>query len=203
MLHIVCAPIRTKPLDYKKALIAHFCNIEGISLLAIYLSITWLAKWMPNSYYSWNGGIKWYHVVAQLLLQDFLQYIFHRLEHSFVILYQNFHSHHHQFKIPKLFDAFSGSLGDTIIMILIPLWIVSRIVHTNLWSYIAFGTIYSSWLFIIHCEYDFVWDGIFQTFGFGTPRDHRDHHKYLKCNYGHLFMYWDYMFDTVRKISKN
>jgi sterol desaturase/sphingolipid hydroxylase (fatty acid hydroxylase superfamily) len=49
------------------------------------------------------------------------------LEHSFVILYQNFHTHHHRYKVPKLFDAFSGSLGDTISMILIPLWITSRI----------------------------------------------------------------------------
>jgi sterol desaturase/sphingolipid hydroxylase (fatty acid hydroxylase superfamily) len=125
------------------------------------------------------------------------------LEHSFVILYQNFHIQHHRYKVPKLFDAFSGSLGDTIIMILIPLWITSRIVHTNLWSYIAFGAIYSSWLLIIHCEYDFPWDGPCRKFGFGTPREHRAHHKYLKYNYGHLFMFWDYLFGTMHKISKN
>lgn len=202
LFHILLSSPK-KTYSYKKALIAHFSNVEGILLLAIYLSITWLAEWMPCSYYCWNGGIKWHHVLVQLLLQDFLQYIFHRLEHSFVILYQNFHIQHHRYKVPKLFDAFSGSLGDTIIMILIPMWSTSRIVHTNLWSYIAFGAIYSSWLLIIHCEYDFPWDGPCRKFGFGTPREHRAHHKHLKYNYGHLFMFWDYLFGTMHEISKN
>ena len=188
--------VKRKDANLKKELVNHFSAIEGLVLIGGYLSITYLWNLMPNSYYCWEGNIKWNHVLFQLIVQDFFQYIFHRFEHYFSIIYKYCHQQHHQYKFPKLLDAFKGSILDTLTMILIPLWITSRIVHTNVWSYMVFGTIYSSWLMLIHCELDNPWDPLFQKIGFGTALDHRNHHKYFKCNYGHLFMFWDYMFGT-------
>lgn len=188
--------IKKKDASLKRELLTHFSSIEGLLLIGVYLSITYLWNLMPNSYYCWEGNIKWNDVLFQLIVQDLFQYIFHRIEHYFFIIYKYCHQQHHQYKFPKLLDAFKGSILDTITMILIPLWITSRIVHTNVWSYMVFGTIYSSWLMLIHCELDNPWDPLFQKIGFGTALDHRNHHKYFKCNYGHLFTYWDYMFGT-------
>ena len=59
----------------------HLAQPEGFIMLGGYLIGTWMAGLMPTSYYSFNGGINVKHVVMQLLLQDFIQYIMHRLEH--------------------------------------------------------------------------------------------------------------------------
>jgi lathosterol oxidase len=182
--------------SFYDALLKHVCNVEGLFLLGFYLSVTYLGGGMPASYYSWKGGIQWSLVTYQLLIQDFLQYCTHRCQHLFTRLYQNFHQQHHRYRYPKLLDAFSGSIGDTLLMVIVPLWITSRIVHANVWSYMVFGTIYSSWLMLIHCEYHHPWDFLFQKIGFGTAQDHHRHHQFLKCNYGHLFMYWDWMLGT-------
>lgn len=37
---------------------------------------------MPASYYSFEGGIIWWQVATQLLVQDFVQYVMHRVEHA-------------------------------------------------------------------------------------------------------------------------
>jgi hypothetical protein len=123
-------------------------------------------------------------------------------------VYKVCHKPHHRFLNPVLFEAFNGSIADTVFMILIPLVCtaqvlstklsllicadpvhalrgavipfvntihhdqsnhakitfmtcmgpstivltasVSQLVHCNVWSYMAFGTIYSSWLTLIH-----------------------------------------------------
>ena len=190
-------PDKLQPYCFQTALKKHVSNIEGLFLLGVYLSVTYLMNWMSLSYYSFKGGIIWKDVWFQLLLQDFLQYIVHRLEHKFSFLYKHMHKQHHQYKSPKLFDAFSGSIYDTLLMIIIPLFMVSRIIHTNVWSYAAFGTIYSSWLMLIHSEYRHPWDPLFEKIGFGTSSNHFQHHQRLKVNFGHLFMYWDLLGGTL------
>lgn len=97
-----------------------------------------------------------------------------------------------------MFDAFDGSLGDTMIMILIPLWATSRIIQCNARTYMAFGSVYANWLCLIHSEYYHPWDSLFQRIGLGTPADHHVHHRLLNKNYGHLFMYNDWLFGTYR-----
>jgi sterol desaturase/sphingolipid hydroxylase (fatty acid hydroxylase superfamily) len=182
-----------------ETILKHFAELEGIVLLAAYLSTTWYIGWMPLSYYYFSGGISWIDVLSQLLVQDFLQYIMHRFEHHCSTIYKYIHKPHHRFTNPILFDAFQGSCGDTIFMILIPLFITSRIVHTNGLSYMTFGTIYANWLTLIHSEYIHSWDTIFSQIGFGTPMNHHIHHKLYKYNYGHLFTYWDHLFGTYKK----
>lgn len=62
---------------------------------------------------------------------------------------------------------------------------------TNVWTYMAFGSLYANWLTLIHSEWAHPWDPAFRALGLGTAADHHVHHKLFTKNYGHLFMYWD------------
>jgi sterol desaturase/sphingolipid hydroxylase (fatty acid hydroxylase superfamily) len=181
----------------------HLAQPEGFIMLGGYLIGTWMAGLMPTSYYSFQGGINVKHVVMQLLLQDFIQYIMHRLEHvGKGLIYEVTHKPHHHFTNPRIFDAFNGSIADTFCMILIPLFITKEIVHCNVWSYMAFGSLYANWLTLIHAEFTHPWDRYFRYIGFGTAGDHHVHHKLFKYNFGHLFMYWDILFQTYKSPTK-
>lgn len=179
-------------------IVKHFLNIEGFTLLAGYLSLLWLNDLFPESYYSSKGIISLYKLGVMLLLQDFMQYWMHRLEHKYSNIYKLTHSKHHLHIHPTMYDSFSGSIGDTIFMILIPLTITTQIIKCNLWTFIAFGTIYSNTLTLIHSAEKHNWEDCFRYFGIGTSMDHQIHHKYLKYNYGHIFMFWDYLFNTYK-----
>jgi hypothetical protein len=167
----------------------HLAQPEGFVLLGGYLIFTWMFGLMPASYYSFTGGINWIHVLCQLLIQDFIQALMHMLEHGVdKRIYRATHKPHHRFTNPKLFDAFNGSTADTVCMILIPLILTARLVNANVWSYMAFGSLYANWLTLIHSEYVHPWDGLFRKLGLGTAADHHVHHKLFIFNYGHLFM---------------
>lgn len=175
--------------DLMEGLVVHLAQPEGFVMLGGYLIGTWMVGLMPSSYYSFSGGINWVHVFLQLAIQDFIQYVMHLLEHVVhPTFYQVSHKPHHRFTNPKLFDAFNGSVIDTLCMILIPLMITARIVPANVWSYMAFGSLYANWLTLLHSEYVHPWDHIFRKIGFGTSADHHVHHKVFKYNYGHIFM---------------
>ena len=177
----------------------HLFQPEGFFLLGTYLSVTWVFNLMPETYYNLNEPVNLFHVLLQLLVVDFFQTVMHFGEHYISNFYIKSHKPHHVFKSPRLFDAFDGSFMDTIFMILIPLYITANIVHTNMWSYAAFGTIYGNYLCLIHSEYSHAFDPFFRLLGIGTAGDHHVHHKLFKYNYGHLFMIWDrFIFQTYK-----
>mmetsp|Transcript_11563 Transcript_11563/g.29367 ORF Transcript_11563/g.29367 Transcript_11563/m.29367 type:complete len:145 (-) Transcript_11563:23-457(-) len=123
----------------------------------------------------------------------------HRLEHGVhKAFYRASHKPHHRFTNPRLFDAFNGSVADTVLMILVPLFSTANLVHCNVWSYMTFGTLYANWLVLIHSEFHHVWDPVFSVVKFGTAADHHVHHKLFVKNYGHLFMYWDVLCGTYK-----
>jgi sterol desaturase/sphingolipid hydroxylase (fatty acid hydroxylase superfamily) len=179
----------------------HITQPEGLILLGSYLIVSWEFEWLPSSYYDSSMNIRWSDVFYQLLCQDGLQYIMHRIEH-WSVLYKYTHVYHHKHIHPTLYDAFDGSISDTLIMIIIPLIVTSRIINTNAYSYIMFGTLYSSLLTLIHSDHEFPWEPAFQIIGIGTSSDHQMHHLYFKSNYGHIFMYWDYILGTFRPSRK-
>lgn len=196
-------PVQAKgarPYDFWEGLWTHIGQPEGFVLLSLYLTVTWMFKLMPNSYYSFEGTIQYRETFACLVIQDGFQFVMHYLEHVVSPkFYQWSHKPHHRFTNPRLFDAFNGSLPDTLCMINIPLVLTANVVRTaNVWTYMAFGSSYACWLTLIHSEYAFPWDGIFRTLGFGTPADHHVHHKVFKFNYGHLFMWFDQLAGTYR-----
>ena len=187
---LICVQKKTtQKYDLWAATVTHLSQPEGFVMLGGYLIGTWMFGLMPTSYYSFTGGINWFHVALQLLIVDALQYIMHRLEHDFHRqLYIISHKPHHRYMNPKLFDAFDGSIGDTFLMILVPLFVTAHLIHANVWSYMTFGSLYANWLCLIHSEYLMPWDGVFRSLGFGTSSDHHVHHALHSYNYGHLFM---------------
>jgi len=196
------SPIQTqgaRPYDFWEGVKTHLSQPEGFVLLTAYLSGTWMLKLMPMSYYSFAGGIDYRQVMLCLVIQDGVQFTMHRLEHVVSMeFYRKSHKPHHRFTNPRLFDAFNGSMYDTICMILIPLYITACLIHCNVWTYMAFGSIYANWLTLIHSEYVFPWDSKFRMIGFGTPGDHHVHHKFFIFNFGHLFMWFDWACGTYR-----
>jgi sterol desaturase/sphingolipid hydroxylase (fatty acid hydroxylase superfamily) len=191
-----------RPYALAEGLTTHLAQPEGFVMLGSYLTGTWMLGLMPASYYSFHGGINWPHVLAQLLIQDALQYVMHGAEHLSLkvkpAIYVASHKPHHVFTNPRFFDAFNGSPADTFLMILVPLYITALLVPANVWSYMAFGSMYANWLTLIHAEYRHPWDGVFRALGLGTAADHHVHHRLYVFNYGHLFMYWDYMLGTYK-----
>jgi sterol desaturase/sphingolipid hydroxylase (fatty acid hydroxylase superfamily) len=186
--------------EFQEGLVTHISQPEGFVLIGGYLTVTWMLNLMPHSYYSFEGTIQWKELFFCLVLQDGIQCMMHVLEHIVSpAFYQMSHKPHHRFTNPRLFDAFNGSLADTFCMITVPLFITAQIMRTcNVWTYMAFGSSYASWLTLIHSEYVFPWDAIFRRLGFGTPADHHVHHKFFKFNYGHLFMWFDQLGGTYR-----
>ncbi len=218
---------RSNAYEWKEGVITHVVQVEGFVLLGGYLAVAWIFGWMPNSYYKLGGSINWWHVGLQLLVQDGVQYLLHVFEHrASAEIYKYSHKPHHRFTNPRLFDAFNGSMPDTILMILVPLLVTKTLIHANVWSYMAFGSLYSSWLTLIHSEWAHPWDKVsclqlfyswlwpslltayilncpslaqfFRKFGFGTAADHHVHHALFVYNFGHLFMYCDWIFGTYK-----
>lgn len=191
-----------RPYEFWEGLTTHLSQPEGFVLLGGYLTLTWMFRLMPSTYYSFEGGIAWAKVFQCLVVQDGIQFVMHLLEHSVSpAFYKYSHKPHHVFTNPRLFDAFNGSMLDTICMILIPLYATANLVHTNVWSYMVFGSLYANWLTLIHSEYTFPWDLIFHRIGFGTPADHHVHHAFFKYNYGHLFTWFDRLWGTYKNPS--
>lgn len=190
-----------RPYDFAEGVQTHLSQPEGFVLLVAYLSVTWVLDLMPKSYYSFEGSIQWGNLFACLVTQDGIQYGMHMLEHRLSpTIYQKSHKPHHRFTNPRMFDAFNGSLTDTILMILIPLFSTANIIRgCNVWTYMAFGSMYANWLTMIHSEYALPWDGVFRRLGLGTAGDHHVHHKVFKYNFGHLFMWFDMLGGTYRR----
>ena len=186
---------------YSEALQNHLSQPGGFLLLGLYLTITWVFDMLPPSYYSFVGGIQYTRVALCLICQDLVQFVMHKIEHvAHPKMYRISHKPHHKFTNPKLFDAFDGSVPDTAIMILIPLFVTAHIVRDcNVWTYMAFGSTYANWLTLIHSEIVFPWEPrLFRSLGLGTSADHHVHHKFFKYNFGHLFMWFDMIVGTYR-----
>lgn len=177
----------------------HILNAESFSMLIPYLTITWIFELLPESYYSTIGNFRPYQVLFQLLVVDFYTYCFHVTEHNIIWLYKKSHKPHHKYVNPFIFNAFSGTIMDTSILIISPLYLTSQTLrNVNTLEYIIFGTIYSSYFMLIHSEYSHPWDKIFRRLGIGTSSDHNVHHILPRYNYGHFFTYWDRIFSTYR-----
>ena len=185
---------------YLDALMNHLSQPGGFLMLGLYLTVTWVFDLLPDSYYSFDGGINYKNVLLCLICQDAVQFLMHLLEHvAHPKIYKMSHKPHHKFTNPKLFDAFDGSVPDTAVMILIPLFVTAHVVRTcNVWTYMAFGSSYANWLTLIHSEVVLPWDRCFRSIGFGTAADHHVHHKFFKYNFGHLFMWFDMLAGTYR-----
>ena len=62
----------------------------------------------------------------------------------------------------------------------------SRLDSDYLYSLIEYATLRSLFADVVRC------------LGFGTAADHHVHHAMFLWNYGHLFMYWDWICGTYK-----
>jgi lathosterol oxidase len=70
--------------------------------------------------------------------------------------------------------------------------------QVNVWTYMAFGTLYANGLCLIHSEAVHPWDAAFAAVGVATAADHHVHHSLFTYNYGHLFTYFDRLAGTYK-----
>jgi len=190
-----------RPYDFLEGIQSHLANPGGIVMLVAYLCASWMFDLMPCSYYSFEGGVRWWMVALQIVSQDLLMFLFHFFEHKGPLgpdFYKKSHKPHHRFVNPRLFDAFDGSVPDTFVMILMPLVITARLLPANVWEYMAFGSSWSAWLCLIHSEVEHPWDPLFRKLGLGTAADHHVHHRTFIYNYGHTMMWWDRLAGTYK-----
>jgi alternative squalene epoxidase len=180
---------------YNNKIIKHISNYEGLLLLSLYLTVSWKFKLLPLSYYIFGNYIEYSKLVQCLLLQDLLQTVMHYFEHKIKFI-KIYHDLHHIHIIPTIYDSFDGSIQDTILMIIIPLHITAHSIQINTITYISFGTIYSMFLFLIHADYDHIWDKYLPLVGIMNAKCHRIHHQKRIYNYGHFFSFWDRAYGT-------
>eukprot|EP01128_Nolandella_sp_AFSM9_P005150 TRINITY_DN2450_c0_g1_i2.p1 TRINITY_DN2450_c0_g1~~TRINITY_DN2450_c0_g1_i2.p1 ORF type:complete len:307 (+),score=30.79 TRINITY_DN2450_c0_g1_i2:109-921(+) len=177
----------------------HIAAPESFAMVFSYLVGTWIFWLMPASYYDIESPVNWLHVALQFLCVDFWTFVDHLIEHNWPALYRRSHKSHHKFNNPKLYNAFNGSVPDTLSLILIPLFITLQTCRfATCWSFVAFGALYATQFTLIHCEFAHPWEYAFRYLGIGTAWDHNVHHSLVKYNYGHFFMYWDFLWGSYR-----
>jgi len=181
----------------------HISAPESFFLVYGYLIFVWMLRLMPDSYYDLEASFYLPNLLLQFLVADFWIYVAHRIEHYFPSYYVPSHKPHHRFLNPKLYNAFNGSVMDTITLILVPLFLTHQCCRSvHCWDFIAFGSLYAAQLSLIHCEFPQPWDHLFQKLGIATTADHHVHHSKFIWNYGHFFVYWDVLCGTYKSPSE-
>ncbi len=99
----------------------------------LYLSTVLVLPIYPSSYHTYDESVNWLDVFAQFLVVDFMTFLNHVIEHNFPRFYKISHKPHHVFINPKLYNAFNGSILDTLSLIVIPLLVTGLVCHVNLW----------------------------------------------------------------------
>lgn len=192
-------PIMYHPLGFFYEVKGHFARPEAFVMLGTYLSATWMLNLMPESYYDWDGAVDWKMVLLKLLFVDILTYSNHLTEHRVPAIYKHGHKPHHKFKNPQIFDAFNGSNLDTLVLIVFPLFTGAQLFNLNNWSYVVFGTVYASYLMMIHSEFPHGYDAFLRTLGVYVAEDHHVHHAQFTFNYSHFFTYMDRLLGTYKR----
>ncbi|GAB5368781.1 hypothetical protein AAMO2058_001349300 [Amorphochlora amoebiformis] len=192
--------------NWAEELIGHATRPEAFFMLVPYLSITWMFKLMPESYYDLDTPSTPLKIFLQFAVYDFVTYCIHRAQHKIETIYVT-HKDHHAFINPHLFNAYSGSLQDTALLILIPLYttvLTLDMVGVRIYQqdYAWFGMLYANYFMLIHSEFSNPWDSLFEAIGIGTARDHNVHHSQLRYNFGHFFMWWDQLGGTYLSHTK-
>jgi sterol desaturase/sphingolipid hydroxylase (fatty acid hydroxylase superfamily) len=162
-------------------------------LLVVYLLITWSGGLMAPSYYDETVSMTDASigmVLLQLIVTDTLSALAHMMEHKFS-RWCWWHKRHHVIRNPSMTDAFAGHVLDTLCLILIPLFITSRLIHTNAINYMIFGSVYAVYLVLIHSSHKVPLTQYLSYVGFTTATDHQRHHIDFTTNYGHVVTVFD------------
>ena len=170
-------------------------TIEGIILIFSFFVIFDYFSFFPTKFYETEKIIQLSSLCKFLVSFDFFQYWMHRFEHLGKV---NYHHFHHTFRIPSIKIAFTGHILDTLILVLVPLYLCIILFPMNMYSFILTGSIISNYFLYIHNNYSFTFDKYLPSFGLMSAKQHEMHHRYCNCNFGHLFIWNDYLFCTLK-----
>lgn len=170
-------------------------TIEGVILIFSFFVLFDYFCFFPTMFYSTEKVIQWLPVFQFLIFFDFLQYWIHRFEHWEKFDYHRFH---HVFRVPSMNVAYVGHLFDTILLVLVPLYICMLCFPMNMLSFIISGSIFSNYFLYIHNNQNFSFDKYLPYFGLISAKQHELHHRFCHCNFGHLFVWNDYLFRTLK-----
>ena len=161
-------------------------------VLVMYGAHSWVYQ-----YRLFDFGFVWYAWIFCYLVNDFMFYVSHRLEHEIRLLWC-VHVVHHSPKHYDLTTGIRGSVFDAIFHFPFYFWIPILGIHPLI--YIIMETGFKFIGLAYHTEF-------IQRMGFldkilVTPSNHRVHHgsdvKYLDRNYGGFFIFWDRIFGSYQ-----
>jgi len=165
--------------------------ITGLPLFFVMLACVWYTNLLPSSVYMY-GVLSVFHIVVLFVVVDFIQFCMHFAFHKkiFGLYIYSSHNIHHKVKDPTPKDAFSTGIYDSIIQLIIPIYISIYLVNPNRTTVTVFGILYSQWLLYIHSE-------LFQVSKYlVSPKYHKRHHENLEVNLAHVFPLWDNLSNT-------
>jgi alternative squalene epoxidase len=194
-------PVSRRP--FLEEFATHLTQPESIIMVFLYLTSVWMFEIQPASYYDAEAPVNWWNILVYFLVTDFFIYLNHAVSHYIKPLYRVTHKPHHVYINPTMWNAFSGSIPDTTMLILIPLFITMKLVpHVGVqmsnWDFAVFGALYANHFMLLHIEYRNPWDYLLSILSIGVSEDHNVHHVSFIYNYGHFFMIYDKLFGTYR-----
>lgn len=182
---------------------------------AIILFVGWMGGQFFPDYAGALAGINIFlALLLFIILDDMMQYWWHRASHTFPWLY-NLHRAHHNARYMSIRLVYRNNI---IYYAMMPsIWLSSILIFMGLgWVYAGF--IIAKMFFIIGAHSDVAWDKpLYQIKWlspvmwvvervFSTPSTHHGHHgrhaddpaTNYKGNYGNMFFLWDVIFGTAK-----
>ena len=197
--------------------------VESLSTILLFavtqplviLAVNRLGLALLPAYQGALGDLPWYGALPLfLVLEDMMQYWWHRASHSFGWLY-NLHRAHHNGRYMSVRLVYRNNI---IYYALMPsLWFAAALIYLGLgWFYAGYLVV--KMLVIIGAHSDVAWDAPLYRVPWlspvmwvvertiSTPATHHAHHGrhlsdpavHYKGNYGNLLFFWDVLFGTAR-----
>ena len=176
-----------------------------------HLLMTFTAPALKDSLVTWPI---WAHIVLLLVLDDMMQYWWHRASHTFPFLY-GLHRAHHNAEYLSVRVVYRNNVFYYLMMPSI--WLSGILIYLGLgWTYAIYLVVKMT--VIIGAHSDWRWDEKLYTVKWlaplmwvlertiSTPATHAAHHgKYkadgithYKGNFGNLLFFWDILFGTAK-----
>jgi len=199
--HWKCQP--TKKLSselYQEEVFWGCFNAMWGTFLAGFMSVAHIHGTYTKMYFDGlEYGIIWYLLSFPVLFIwiECFAYWSHRFWHL-KFVYKYFHKWHHRYQPPTAFSAVAFHpiefaiyvLGGQVIYFFIP-------IHSTVSFFVGVYTAY--YLIVDH-------SGIKSTppwFWQPSTKFHDDHHRYFHCNFGQHLVWFDRMFNTVRRVNRS
>jgi sterol desaturase/sphingolipid hydroxylase (fatty acid hydroxylase superfamily) len=146
---------------------------------------------------------QWWAWVLLLVLDDFVYYWFHRLNHEVRIFWAGHVTHHSAIKM-NFATALRQGVGERLHKFIF--WLPLPLLGFDplmIFTMMAINLFYQFW---IHTALVEKLSGAIE-FIFNTPSHHRVHHasniRYLDCNHGGIFILWDRLFGSFSEEVAN